>query len=51
MDDFERKGIWEGHLRVIKSNNMNYLQGSKGFTMAMNKYGDLVSTQITLNKL
>ncbi|KAG5276184.1 hypothetical protein AALO_G00128910 [Alosa alosa] len=41
MDDFERKGIWESHLRYIKDNNMNVLQGSRGFTMAMNKYGDL----------
>ncbi|XP_020348182.1 cathepsin L1 [Oncorhynchus kisutch] len=40
-DDIERKAIWDDNMRVIDENNNSFLRGTKMFTMAMNKYGDL----------
>ncbi|XP_056132803.1 procathepsin L [Lampris incognitus] len=40
-DDVERRGIWEENLRLIDENNQGGFFGTKQFTMAMNRYGDL----------
>lgn len=42
QDDFERRAIWESNMRMIENNNIGFFTGTKMFTMAMNKYGDLV---------
>ncbi|KAJ0032224.1 hypothetical protein NQD34_002305 [Periophthalmus magnuspinnatus] len=41
MDDIQRRAIWEENKRLIEDNNKGFLMGSRGFAMAMNKYGDL----------
>uniref|UniRef100_A0A674PHY4 Cathepsin 12 n=1 Tax=Takifugu rubripes TaxID=31033 RepID=A0A674PHY4_TAKRU len=41
----ETRVIWEGNKQQIEDNNQGFLMGSKHFTMAMNKYGDLVRTK------
>ncbi|CAL8256096.1 unnamed protein product [Merluccius merluccius] len=40
-DDIERRVIWEHNNRLIEDNNHEFFMGSKPFSMAMNKYGDL----------
>lgn len=46
QEDMQRKIIWEGNKQQIEDNNQGFLLGSKHFTMAMNKYGDLVRTEV-----
>lgn len=46
QEDIQRKVIWEGNKQQIEENNQGFLMGSKHFTMAMNKYGDLVRTNV-----
>lgn len=46
QEDMQRKVIWEGNKQQIEDNNQGFLLGSKHFTMAMNKYGDLVRTEV-----
>ncbi|XP_029355651.1 cathepsin L1 isoform X2 [Echeneis naucrates] len=45
MDDMQRRVIWEDNMEMIKENNQGFFMGMRRFTMAMNKYGDLVSTE------
>eukprot|EP00066_Takifugu_rubripes_P023646 XP_011612912.1 PREDICTED: cathepsin L1-like [Takifugu rubripes] len=45
MEDMQRKVIWEGNKQQIEDNNQGFLMGSKHFTMAMNKYGDLTAQE------
>ncbi|XP_035268354.1 cathepsin L1 [Anguilla anguilla] len=40
-DDNERRVIWESNMKLIEENNVHFLRGTKKFSMAMNKYGDL----------
>lgn len=40
----QRKVIWEENKRMIEDNNQRFFMGMRPFTMAMNKYGDLVRT-------
>lgn len=42
QDDMERRVIWEGNKQLIEENNRRFLMGMKSFSMAMNRYGDLV---------
>lgn len=42
QDDLQRRVIWESNKRIIDDNNQGFLMGMRPFTMAMNKYGDLV---------
>lgn len=42
QDDLQRRVIWESNKRIIEDNNQGFLMGMRPFTMAMNKYGDLV---------
>lgn len=44
QDDKQRKVIWEGNKKMIDDNNQRFFMGMRPFTMAMNKYGDLVRT-------
>lgn len=46
QEDMQRMFIWEGNKHQIEENNRGFLMGSKHFTMAMNKYGDLVRTKV-----
>uniref|UniRef100_A0A3B4FQE9 Cathepsin L1-like n=1 Tax=Pundamilia nyererei TaxID=303518 RepID=A0A3B4FQE9_9CICH len=41
-DDMERRAIWEENKQLIEDNNRRFLMGMKSFSMAMNRYGDLV---------
>lgn len=38
----ERRAIWEENKQLIEDNNRRFLMGMKSFSMAMNRYGDLV---------
>ncbi|XP_064188616.1 procathepsin L [Anguilla rostrata] len=40
-DDNERRVIWESNMKLIEENNVHFFRGTKKFSMAMNKYGDL----------
>lgn len=42
QDDMERRAIWEENKQLIEDNNRRFLMGMKSFSMAMNRYGDLV---------
>uniref|UniRef100_A0A3Q3JGF7 Cathepsin 12 n=1 Tax=Monopterus albus TaxID=43700 RepID=A0A3Q3JGF7_MONAL len=42
MDDMQRRAIWEENKQMIEDNNQEFFMGMRPFTMAMNKYGDLV---------
>lgn len=42
-DDIKRRAIWEKNKNLIEDNNRKFYMGISEFTMAMNKYGDLVS--------
>lgn len=44
-----RRIIWEGNKRIIDDNNQRFFMGMRPFTMAMNKYGDLVRTSVPLH--
>lgn len=44
QDDVQRKAIWEDNRRMIEDNNQRFFMGMRPFSMAMNKYGDLVRT-------
>ncbi|XP_034036352.1 cathepsin L1 isoform X2 [Thalassophryne amazonica] len=41
LDDVQRRAIWEQNMHLIDDNNKGFFLGTRGFTMAMNKYGDL----------
>lgn len=41
-DDIKRRAIWEKNKDIIEDNNRKFYIGMSEFTMAMNKYGDLV---------
>ncbi|KAM7410347.1 hypothetical protein PAMA_001676 [Pampus argenteus] len=41
MDEIQRRAIWEGNKQMIDNNNQGYFKGTRAFTMAMNKYGDM----------
>uniref|UniRef100_A0A8C9Y6Z9 Cathepsin 12 n=1 Tax=Sander lucioperca TaxID=283035 RepID=A0A8C9Y6Z9_SANLU len=43
MDDVQRRAIWEENKHVIENNNQGFFMGMRPFTMAMNKYGDLMN--------
>lgn len=43
----QRKVIWEENMRMIEDNNQRFFMGMRPFTMAMNKYGDLVRTNVS----
>nr|XP_046248667.1 procathepsin L [Scatophagus argus] len=45
MDDMQRRVIWEENKRMIDDNNQGFFMGTKSFTMAMNKYGDLTKQE------
>lgn len=47
QDDKQRKVIWEENKRMIDDNNQRFFMGMRPFTMAMNKYGDLVRTSVS----
>lgn len=47
QDDMQRKVIWEENMRMIEDNNQRFFMGMRPFTMAMNKYGDLVRTNVS----
>lgn len=49
QDDMQRRIIWEGNKRIIDDNNQRFFMGIRPFTMAMNKYGDLVRTSVPLH--
>lgn len=49
QDDMQRRIIWEGNKRIIDDNNQRFFMGMRPFTMAMNKYGDLVRTSVPLH--
>ncbi|KAM6962915.1 digestive cysteine proteinase 2 [Aplochiton taeniatus] len=40
-EDIVRMAIWEDNIHLIEDNNQAYVTGTRRFTMAMNKYGDL----------
>lgn len=42
QDDMQRRIIWEDNNQKIEDHNQGFLMGRRSFTMAMNKYGDLV---------
>uniref|UniRef100_A0A8C2XBT3 Cathepsin 12 n=1 Tax=Cyclopterus lumpus TaxID=8103 RepID=A0A8C2XBT3_CYCLU len=42
VDDMQRRNIWETNKQMIEDNNQGFFMGRRPFTMAMNKYGDLV---------
>lgn len=42
-DNIRRRAIWEKNRKLIEDNNNNFNIGMSEYTMAMNKYGDLVS--------
>lgn len=44
QDNIQRRAIWEENMREIEDNNQGFFMGTRMFTMAMNKYGDLVRT-------
>lgn len=46
QDDMQRKVIWEENKQMIEDNNQRFFMGMRPFTMAMNKYGDLVRTSV-----
>uniref|UniRef100_A0A672GRE0 Cathepsin 12 n=1 Tax=Salarias fasciatus TaxID=181472 RepID=A0A672GRE0_SALFA len=41
-DEYVRKAIWQKNKRMIEDNNQGFYMGMRPFSMAMNKYGDLV---------
>uniref|UniRef100_A0A3P8UWL7 Cathepsin 12 n=1 Tax=Cynoglossus semilaevis TaxID=244447 RepID=A0A3P8UWL7_CYNSE len=45
-DDLQRRAIWEDNKLKIEDNNQGFLMGIRSYTMAMNKYGDLVRTTL-----
>ncbi len=51
QDDIQRRIIWEKNKRIIEDNNQEFFMGMRPFTMAMNKYGDLVSWTVFLSIL
>lgn len=46
QDDLRRRIIWEENKQIIEANNQRFFMGMRQFTMAMNKYGDLVRTSV-----
>ncbi|KAI4872934.1 hypothetical protein NFI96_023620, partial [Prochilodus magdalenae] len=44
-DDMERRVIWETNKKMIEDNNNKFHMGMSGFTMTMNRYGDLTKTE------
>uniref|UniRef100_A0A8C9Y4D0 Cathepsin 12 n=1 Tax=Sander lucioperca TaxID=283035 RepID=A0A8C9Y4D0_SANLU len=51
QDDVQRRAIWEENKHVIENNNQGFFMGMRPFTMAMNKYGDLVRSSVFLSML
>uniref|UniRef100_A0A3P8USH7 Cathepsin 12 n=1 Tax=Cynoglossus semilaevis TaxID=244447 RepID=A0A3P8USH7_CYNSE len=50
-DDLQRRAIWEDNKLKIEDNNQGFLMGIRSYTMAMNKYGDLVRTTFSARRL
>lgn len=48
QNDAHRRNIWEENKRMIDDNNNRFFMGMRPFTMAMNKYGDLVSIPLSV---
>lgn len=44
----QRRSIWEENRQMIEDNNQGFFMGRRPFTMAMNKYGDLVRRRVFL---
>uniref|UniRef100_A0A8C2XCH0 Cathepsin 12 n=1 Tax=Cyclopterus lumpus TaxID=8103 RepID=A0A8C2XCH0_CYCLU len=42
----EPRNIWETNKQMIEDNNQGFFMGRRPFTMAMNKYGDLVRRRV-----
>uniref|UniRef100_A0A7N9AKK9 Cathepsin 12 n=1 Tax=Mastacembelus armatus TaxID=205130 RepID=A0A7N9AKK9_9TELE len=51
MDDMQRRAIWEENKQMIENNNRGFFMGMRPFTMAMNKYGDLVRCRASFSML
>lgn len=51
QDDMQRQIIWEENKQMIENNNQGFFRGMRPFTMAMNKYGDLVRSTVFLSMI
>lgn len=50
QDDMQRRAIWEDNNQKIDDHNQGFLMGRRSFTMVMNKYGDLVRSDVLLRR-
>uniref|UniRef100_A0A3Q0S1U6 Cathepsin 12 n=1 Tax=Amphilophus citrinellus TaxID=61819 RepID=A0A3Q0S1U6_AMPCI len=46
LDDMQRRTIWLENKQMIEDNNQGFLMGMRTYSMAMNRYGDLVRSSV-----
>nr|XP_004656921.2 procathepsin L-like [Jaculus jaculus] len=44
-EEEHRRGVWENNMQIIKLHNKEYSEGKHSFTMEMNAFGDMTSTE------